>query len=123
MYIIKTGLNTSLSHSVRIKMSEKRKDERIKKNFKTEVRSTEHMTFSSVVDLSKGGIFISTPEPLGVGSEVRLSLIIPGGGEVELNGIVKWARNDETSEDRAGMGIEFVNISDVEKDKLETFKK
>ena len=98
-------------------MSEKRKEERIKKSIRSEVRSDEALTFSSAVDMSKGGIFISTPEPLDNGTNVELSIMMPGG-EVTVQGIVKWVRPDGTGNDRAGMGIEFKNLDDETKKKL-----
>lgn len=104
-------------------MSEKRKTERIKKNMKSEVLSEEYAAFSSAVDLSRGGIFISTPEPLGNGSNVKLLLHIPGHGELELNGVVRWVRPDETENTKAGMGIEFVDIPSDLNRKLDEFLK
>ncbi len=104
-------------------MSEKRKSERIKKNMKSEVLSDEYASFSSTVDLSKGGIFISTPEPLGNGSNVNLLLHIPGHGELELKGVVKWVRPDESESTKAGMGIEFVNVPGELKKKIDEFLK
>ncbi|NCU32098.1 MAG: PilZ domain-containing protein, partial [Candidatus Moranbacteria bacterium] len=53
--------------------SDKRKEERVKKEIKSEVVSEELISRSSTVDLSRGGIFISTPEPLKSGSEVTLT--------------------------------------------------
>jgi len=100
-------------------MSDKRKSERIRKGIKSEVISDEHVSFSSTVDLSKGGIFISTPEPLGSGSEVNMSIHIPGHGELEVKGVVKWVRSDESESEKAGMGIEFVNVDSELKRKLE----
>ena len=100
-------------------MADKRKSERVKKWVKSEVHSDEHVTFSSSVDLSRGGIFISTPEPLNNGSEVNLSIHLPGHGEVEVKGIVKWIRADESDSEKAGMGIEFVNLSTDLKKKLD----
>ena len=104
-------------------MSDKRKSERIKKGIKSEVHSDEHVTFSSAVDLSRGGIFISTPEPLGNGSEVNLSIHIPGHGEVEIQGVVRWVRPDENASNKAGMGIEFININGDLKKKLDDIMK
>jgi len=100
-------------------MSNNRKSERIKKEVKSEVIADEHVSFSSTVDLSKGGIFISTPEPLSKGSEVNMSIHIPGHGELEVKGVVKWVRADESDSEKAGMGIEFVNVSNDFKKKLE----
>ena len=104
-------------------MSDKRKSERIKKGVKSEVISDEHVSFSSAVDLSKGGIFISTPEPLGSGSEVNMSIHIPGHGELEVKGVVKWVRSEESESEKAGMGIEFVNVDSELRRKLEELVK
>ena len=100
-------------------MTDKRKEERVKKSIRSEVRSDDALTFSSTVDVSKGGIFISTPEPLGNGSKVELLISIPGDGEVNIHGLVRWMREDEENGCRAGMGIEFQNIDEPTKQKLE----
>ncbi len=91
-------------------MDDKRKHKRLKKKMKSEVHSKEGMTFSDSVDISKGGIFISTPEPIGSGSEINLSIQMPGGKVVDIKGIVKWVRNDDKEGERAGMGIEFTDV-------------
>lgn len=91
-------------------MSEHRKTHRINKTVKSEVRTEESITLSSSVDVSRGGIFISTPEPLSNGSTVNLTIMLPGNGEVEVQGVVRWIRDDETPSGKAGMGIEFVNV-------------
>lgn len=100
-------------------MTDHRKTQRINKRIKSEVRTEESVTLSSSVDLSRGGIFISTPEPLGGGSNVNLTIIIPGNGEVEVQGVVKWVRGDESESGKAGMGIEFLNMSADVSRKLE----
>ena len=101
-------------------MDEHRKAPRINKRVKSEVRAGEHVSLSSSVDLSSGGIYISTPEPLSDGSSVKLTIIIPGNGELEIDGVVKWACSDESGKGRAGMGIEFVSVSREVSQKLET---
>ena len=93
-------------------MDDKRKFSREQKNMKSEVHSDEGMTFSNSADISKGGIFISTPEPLRQGTELTLSLYIKDHEQIDLKGIVRWVRADETETERAGMGIEFVDQSD-----------
>lgn len=91
-------------------MNDKRKEERINKNIKSEVSADEHMTFSSSVDWSKGGVFISTPEPLGNGSEVTMTIRIGDGEELDVKGVVKWTRSEESESGRVGMGIEFTEL-------------
>ncbi len=99
-------------------MPDKRKEERTKKTIKSEVKSEEALTYSTTVDVSTGGMFISTPEPLGSGSKIELSITVPGDGEVTIHGVVKWIRDDETGGCRAGMGIEFQDMDESTKKKL-----
>ncbi len=99
-------------------MEEKRQHQRIPKNVKSEVHSDEGMTFSTSTNLSNGGIFISTPEPVQIGSEVQLSITVPDEEEIDIKGIVRWMNESETTECRTGMGIEFVGISESQKTKL-----
>jgi len=104
-------------------MPDNRKSERIKKGVKSEVFSEEHVSFSSAVDLSKGGIFISTPEPLNNGSEVNMLIHIPDHGELELKGVVRWVRTVDSATQKAGMGIEFTNVNSDLKKKLDELVK
>lgn len=75
-------------------MSNKRKHERVNVTIKSEVQSPESITLSKTVNISRGGLFISTPEPLDQGSEVNLAIQIPGGEIVQIKGRVKWVRQN-----------------------------
>lgn len=96
-------------------MDDKRKNPRKDVQIKLEVHTEEGMTFSSTGDLSKTGLFITTPEPLKEGEQLQLNLHLPNE-ELTINGNVRWNR-EETEDNRAGMGVEFVNVStdDIEK--------
>ena len=100
-------------------MDEKRKHIRQKVGLKSEVTDNEGLTYSKTVDVSKGGLFISTPDPVGIGSDINLSIQLPGEKSIELKGTVKWVRNDEVEGERAGMGIEF---SEITADQIEALK-
>ncbi|MSP63715.1 MAG: TIGR02266 family protein [Myxococcales bacterium] len=65
------------------------------------------------VNLSKGGVFIEA-EPLPVGSDVRLSLTVPGVGALEVDGLVTWVREANSAGLPVGMGIHFRRGLDVE---------
>lgn len=93
-------------------MGEKRKHHRVDTKIKSEVHALEGMTYSTSADLSYGGIFITTPEPIMIGSQINLSLHIPGGEEINIKGVVKWLREEEDETKKSGMGIEFVDASD-----------
>ena len=55
-------------------MDNKRVFDRKDTKLKSEVHSNDGMTFSNALNMSKGGIYISTPEPLEEGSEIMLSI-------------------------------------------------
>jgi len=93
-------------------MENRRKHDRIGKEVKSEVHTDEGMTFSTSQDLSQGGIYISTPEPVEAGSPVDLTLDIKGEEPVHVKGIVRWIKSEEDTSKKAGMGIEFIDISD-----------
>lgn len=101
-------------------MQEKRKTSRTQKKLKSEVHSASGMTFSNTADLSQGGIFITTPEPLKSGDHVELQLYIPGEQPVNIQGIIRWTRNDDAPDKKTGMGIEFTKMSN---DSLKLLKK
>jgi len=101
-------------------MKEKRKYPRVEKKVKSEVHSTDGMTYSTTLDLSQGGIFIRTPESVKIGSEVMLSIKIPEGESIEIKGIVRRI-NDDKKEDKSGMGIEFIDINDKQKSNIKIF--
>ncbi len=100
-------------------MDEKRKEERFARNIKSEVHSQDGLTFSTSADLSQGGMFISTPEPLKEGAEISLRMYIPGNEEpVDIKGRVRWIREDDDESRKSGMGIEFIGMSPEEMDLL-----
>ncbi|MFH0974463.1 MAG: PilZ domain-containing protein [Spirochaetota bacterium] len=99
-------------------MNEKRKHPRVSKKIKSEVHSSDGMTFSSSKDLSYGGIFISTPEPVNIGSEIQLSVIGPDEENIEIKGIVRWLSEGDGKNSPSGMGIEFIDINLNEKTKI-----
>jgi type IV pilus assembly protein PilZ len=69
-------------------------------------------------NISKGGTFIRTDRPLEQGTEFVFALTIRGLPEpLRLRGRVKWiVRPGEATESApAGMGIEFMYVSDEER--------
>ena len=74
-------------------------------------------------NISKGGTFIKTTKPLGVGTEFVFVLALPDSGQLELTGEVKWVVDvaNGTEENPPGMGIQFVFQDDSERRKVEDF--
>lgn len=74
------------------------------------------------VNISAGGMYIHTKEPLPVGSNVIISLPLKSGSHLRLNGVVaNILRN--TGKLPPGMGIEFREISEDEQKILRDFVK
>ena len=100
--------------------NEKRKFSRNAAKIKSEVHSSDGMTYSTTQDVSDGGLFISTPEPVRLGSEINLTLKADNDNEILIKGIVRWMKEEDSEESKAGMGIEFV---DVNAENMEMIKK
>jgi len=58
-------------------------------------------------DLSEGGLFIRTDEPMPIGTNLHLRLEADGFG-IPLKGIVRWLREEEEDGRPRGMGIRLV---------------
>lgn len=63
-------------------------------------------------DLSRGGLFVATDDPLQVGTELRLSFVLPDGYRVSARAAVAWVRvpRYRPHELPAGMGIQFEGL-------------
>lgn len=62
------------------------------------------------INLSKGGIFIETTEPLEIGTPLELKLEVPGLGNLKLHGVVAWVRKAPLGELPPGMGVRFESL-------------
>ena len=72
-------------------------------------------------NISNGGLSLKTDAPLNPGEKCMLNLQLPEGGEsLKINCVVKWSRKKEesTSSRPAGMGVQFVEMSNKDREKL-----
>ncbi|MBK8720630.1 MAG: PilZ domain-containing protein, partial [Deltaproteobacteria bacterium] len=61
-------------------------------------RSTSHLLVSYCTNLSRGGLFVPTQEPLSPGSRLTVSLQVPGAMEpIEAEAEVRWVRAFDAS--------------------------
>ena len=61
-------------------------------------------------NISRGGTFVATAKPLGVGTQFVFALSVPGLGDpLKLTGKVVWTTSEDEASpaNPAGMGIEF----------------
>lgn len=70
-------------------------------------------TEATTANLSRGGVFVHSWEPLAAGRRVIVALDLPAGGELQLVGQVVWTRRQLTAQGAGpveipGYGIEFV---------------
>ena len=88
--------------------------------------ATDHRLFVGLVsDISAGGLFIATDEPLKRGDKVDVRFSIPGTPHVfHKKATVRWTRPvdaDGESRTRAGAGVQFEDLSEEERKLLNAF--
>lgn len=77
-------------------------------------RNAGQFLLSYAVNLSRGGIFLSTAEPAARGSKITLALELPGdGAPTHLDATVRWVRSQPTEEGPPGMGLSFDDVDAV----------
>ena len=72
------------------------------------LESDSHVFTGLVRDVSRGGVFVATYQPLPIGTKVLLALTLPER-RVEVRGHVRW-RRELCEESMPGMGIEFESL-------------
>jgi len=75
------------------------------------------------VNISRGGIFINTRNPLGVGTTVKLIISLPDAPfPFDLVGRVKRVNETNNPANHVpGMGIEFLDVDDDKRLRIERF--
>ena len=73
--------------------------------------SQSHFYTGLSLDVSRGGVFVATYQPLERGTLVTLYFVLPSGVAVEAPGVVRWTR-DATKSAPPGMGVAFEKLSD-----------
>lgn len=86
------------------------RDKRVFVEVEIGLTTASHIYTGLSLDVSTGGVFVATYEPVVLGAEVSLSFVLPEGHVVNADGVVRWAR--AASDDAPpGMGVAFVHIS------------
>ena len=93
---------------------ERRRDERQPIELKVEYQRLNTFFSDYTKNIAKGGTFIRTDKPLGIGTEFVFKLYVPTLEEpIRIRGQVQWIVREEDVEesddsDEPGMGIHFV---------------
>ncbi|HMU38637.1 MAG TPA: TIGR02266 family protein [Pseudomonadota bacterium] len=101
--------------------ADRRVHERIVVDWAVDYRSSETFLFAYISDISAMGIFVRTRSPEPSGTRLNLRFSPPGGPSMDLEGEVIWVnppRDDDDKSRQPGMGIQFVDLSDAQKDLL-----
>lgn len=75
------------------------------------------------LNVSRGGMFIATQQPLDEGEEFLLRFSLPDSARpIELRARVMWAnRQDKKSNLIPGMGVAFIDLSDDKRAQIERY--
>ena len=75
-------------------------------------------------NISAGGLSIKTGTPLKKGEQISLKLQLPGLDEpLQIRCMVVWSKQGEEGKDEQpeGMGIKFIEMSDLDREKLQKY--
>ncbi|HOX44738.1 MAG TPA: TIGR02266 family protein [Myxococcota bacterium] len=103
-------------------MSNQRNCDRATSEIRVEYRTVGSFLSDYALNLSKGGMFIHSEHPLPVGATVRLVFLLPGLPFMfDLSGRVRWVQAEALdAEHPCGMGIEFIQVDERVRKRLET---
>lgn len=100
-----------------------RRSERLQHELLVAYRTVDGFITDWAVNISRGGIFINTRNPLAVGSVVRLIVSLPDAAfPFDLTGkVIRTHSADSTEGEVPGMGIEFMDVDEEKRARLERF--
>jgi len=100
--------------------AERRRFNRTELLVRIEYSTIDEMFSEFTRDINEGGLFIETEKPRPTGTEVAMRFNLPGSGEpLQTVGRVAWVRS-ATDDGPAGMGIEFEELSDDDRVRINT---
>ena len=63
-------------------------------------------------DLSTGGLFVATADPLPIGTLLTIALVLPDGQRVTVDATVTWVRGPHAGNE--GMGVKITRVGDAD---------
>jgi len=97
--------------------ADKREGTRLEHPVMVAYRTVDRFLCDFGTNISETGIFVNTPDPLPVGTPVRLLVSLPETDVPELHGRVARVQHGEDGKD-SGMGVEFVDLEATVRDRL-----
>jgi len=102
-----------------------RRADRLQHELLVAYRTVDGFITDWAVNISKGGLFINTRNPLPVGTTVRLIISLPDGVssfDFDLAGRVTRVNEfDNPSNQVPGMGVEFLDVDEDKRVRIERF--
>lgn len=100
-----------------------RRADRLQHELLVAYRTVDGFITDWAVNISRGGIFINTRNPLAVGTTVRLIISLPDTAfPFDLSGrVTRVSEFDNAANQVPGMGIEFVDVDDEKRSRIERF--
>ena len=100
-----------------------RKAERLQHELLVAYRTVGGFITDWAVNISRGGMFINIRDPKPVGSMVRLIVSLPDSAfPFDLTGkVIRTQEYDGTGDQMPGMAIEFVDVDEEKRARLERF--
>ncbi len=101
----------------------KRQADRLQHELLVAYRTVDGFITDWAVNISRGGMFINTRNPLALGSTVRLIISLPDAAfPFDLNGkVIRVSEFDNVQNQVPGMGIEFVDVDEEKQVRIERF--
>lgn len=89
-----------------------RERSRVKLQAAIDLRSDSNFFTGFSTNISEGGVFIATVEPVARGTQVDLDFTLPGGRPLHVSGVVRWSRevNDRNPDLMPGVGVQFAEL-------------
>src|SRR3954466_2451055 len=94
------------------KLKTARRADRLQHELLVAYRTVDGFITDWAVNISRGGMFINTRNPLAIGSTVRLIISLPDAAfPFDLTGkVIRVSEFDNVQNQVPGMGIEFVDV-------------
>jgi uncharacterized protein (TIGR02266 family) len=98
----------------------RRKALRVPTHLKVRCSNASSDQLSVANEISEGGLFLATENPLAPGTPLHLDLEgLDEGSPLEVEGVVIWVRDQGGDDSPAGMGIRFTNLDEVQRQAVE----
>ena len=122
-FILRSLVSRFTAMNIRVSSITSREEQRVKKTLSLSYKDHESFISAYSSNISKGGLFIKTSNPLPEGESFILKLKLPGLDDViKINCTVSWVNRDESKPDvPVGMGLRFVDMNKDERLILERY--